>query len=104
MALTAADVLIETIHDWGVEVVFGLPGDGINGIMEALRKRRDRVRFIQARNEEAAALMSWGCAKFPGRVGVCLGPLGPGRHPPVERSLRRGARRPACPRDHGHDV
>jgi pyruvate dehydrogenase (quinone) len=55
MALTAADVLIETIHDWGVEVVFGLPGDGINGIMEALRKRRDRARFIRVRHEEAAA-------------------------------------------------
>jgi pyruvate dehydrogenase (quinone) len=55
MALTAADVLIETIRDWGVQVVFGLPGDGINGIMEALRKRRDEVRFIQVRHEEAAA-------------------------------------------------
>jgi hypothetical protein len=47
MALTAADVLIETIQDWGVDVVFGLPGDGINGIMEALRKRRDQIRFIR---------------------------------------------------------
>jgi pyruvate dehydrogenase (quinone) len=46
MAMTAADVLIETLKDWGVDVVFGLPGDGINGIMEALRKRRDDVRFI----------------------------------------------------------
>jgi len=55
MALTAANVLIETIQDWGVEVLFGLPGDGINGIMEALRKRRDEVRFIQVRHEEAAA-------------------------------------------------
>ena len=47
MALTAADVLIETVQDRGVEVIFGLPGDGINGIMEALRKRRDQVRFIR---------------------------------------------------------
>src|SRR5262249_11001765 len=78
MALTAADVLIETIHDWGVEVVFGLPGDGINGIMEALRKRRDRVRFIQVRHEEAAALMACGYAKFTGRLGVCLATSGPG--------------------------
>ena len=45
MATTAADVLIERLQDWGVEVVFGLPGDGINGIMEALRTRRDRIRF-----------------------------------------------------------
>ena len=78
MALTAADVLIETIQDWGVEVVFGLPGDGINGIMEALRKRRDQVRFIQVRHEEAAALMACGYAKFTGRLGVCLATSGPG--------------------------
>jgi pyruvate dehydrogenase (quinone)/pyruvate oxidase len=78
MALTAADVLIEAIQDWGVEVVFGLPGDGINGIMEALRKRRDRVRFIQVRHEEAAALMACGYAKFTGKLGVCLATSGPG--------------------------
>src|SRR5215475_13990849 len=78
MAPTAADVLIETIQDWGVEVVFGLPGDGINGIMEALRKRRDQIRFIQVRHEEAAALMACGYAKFTGRLGVCLATSGPG--------------------------
>jgi len=78
MALTAADVLIEAIQDWGVEVVFGLPGDGINGIMEALRKRRDQIRFIQVRHEEAAALMACGYAKFTGKLGVCLATSGPG--------------------------
>jgi thiamine pyrophosphate-dependent acetolactate synthase large subunit-like protein len=45
--MTAADVLIEPLLDWGVEVVFGLPGDGINGVMEALRMRQDKIRFIQ---------------------------------------------------------
>jgi len=78
MAMTAADVLIETLKDWGVDVVFGLPGDGINGIMEALRKRRDEVRFIQVRHEEAAALMACGYAKFTGKLGVCLATSGPG--------------------------
>ena len=78
MALTAADVLIETIQDWGVEVVFGLPGDGINGLMEALRKRRGELRFIQVRHEEAAALMACGYAKFTGKLGVCLATSGPG--------------------------
>src|SRR6184192_3032233 len=78
MANTAADVLIDTIHDWGVEVVFGLPGDGINGIMEALRKRQDTVRFVQVRHEEAAAFMACGYAKFTGRLGVCLATSGPG--------------------------
>src|SRR5687767_13385489 len=78
MAQTAADVLIDTIHDWGVEVVFGLPGDGINGIMEALRKRKDRIRFIQVCHEEAAALMACAYAKYTGRLGVCLATSGPG--------------------------
>jgi pyruvate dehydrogenase (quinone) len=78
MAETAADVLIDTIIDWGVEVVFGLPGDGINGIMEALRTRQDRIRFVQVRHEETAAFMACGYAKFTGRLGVCLATSGPG--------------------------
>ena len=78
MAKTAADILIETLCDWGVEVVFGLPGDGINGIMEALRVRQDKVRFIQVRHEESAALMACAYAKFTGRLGVCLATSGPG--------------------------
>lgn len=78
MATTAADVLIDTIADWGVEVVFGLPGDGINGIMEALRTRRDRIRFVQVRHEESAAFMACGYAKFTGKLGVCLATSGPG--------------------------
>ena len=78
MATTAADVLIETLLGWGVDVVFGLPGDGINGIMEALRTRQDRIRFVQVRHEEAAAFMACGYAKFTGRLGVCLATSGPG--------------------------
>src|SRR3546814_5126093 len=83
MAETAADILIDTIHDWGVEVVFGLPGDGINGIMEALRKRQDDVRFVQVRHEEAAAFMACGYAKWTGKLGACLATSGPGRVPPL---------------------
>jgi pyruvate dehydrogenase (quinone)/pyruvate oxidase len=75
---TAADTLIETLEEWGVEVVFGLPGDGINGIMEALRRRQDRVRFIHVRHEEAAAFMACAYAKYTGRLGVCLATSGPG--------------------------
>src|SRR5467141_2648024 len=78
MKTTGADILIDTIHDWGVEVIFGLPGDGINGIMEALRKRQDRIRFIQVRHEEAAAFMACGYAKYTGKLGVCLATSGPG--------------------------
>ena len=62
----------------GVEVVFGLPGDGINGVMEALRKRREEIRFVHVRHEEAAAFMACGYAKFTGRLGVCLATSGPG--------------------------
>src|SRR5712675_2434229 len=51
MARTAADVLVDRLIDWGVHVVFGLPGDGINGIMEALRTRQDRISFVQVRHE-----------------------------------------------------
>src|SRR6201993_2767687 len=78
MKTTASDVLIDAIHDWGVDVVFGLPGDGINGIMEALRKRSDKIRFVQARHEEAAAFMACAYAKFTGKLGVCLATSGPG--------------------------
>jgi pyruvate dehydrogenase (quinone) len=78
MTRTASDVLIETIHAWGVDVVFGLPGDGINGIMEALRKRQDQVRFVQVRHEESAAFMACGYAKHTGRLGCCLATSGPG--------------------------
>src|ERR1043165_2656360 len=78
MANTAGDVLIETIAEWGVEVIFGLPGDGINGIMEALRARQDRVRFVQVRHEESAAFMACAYARFTGKLGVCLATSGPG--------------------------
>ena len=78
MAMTAADVMVEILSEWGVEVIFGLPGDGINGIMEALRTRQDKIRFIQVRHEEAAAFMACAYAKYTGKLGVCLATSGPG--------------------------
>src|SRR6058998_1901426 len=75
---TAAEVLVDRLMDWGVSVVFGLPGDGINGIMEALRTRREHIRFVQVRHEEAAAFMACGYAKYTGKLGVCLATSGPG--------------------------
>src|SRR5437870_4126885 len=78
MKTTASDILIDAIHDWGVDVVFGLPGDGINGIMEALRTRQDKIRFIHVRHEESAAFMACAYAKFTGKLGVCLATSGPG--------------------------
>src|SRR5947209_16274943 len=78
MKATASDVLVETLLAWGVDTVFGIPGDGINGIIEALRKRQNRIRFIQVRHEEAAAFAACGYAKFTGRLGVCVATSGPG--------------------------
>jgi pyruvate dehydrogenase (quinone)/pyruvate oxidase len=75
---TAGDVLVETLIDWGVDMVFGIPGDGINGIIESLRTRQDRVRFIQVRHEEAAAFAACGYAKWTGKLGVCIATSGPG--------------------------
>ena len=75
---TGADILLDTLLDWGVDTIFGMPGDGINGIMEALRQREERIRFIQVRHEEAAAMMACAYAKYTGRLGVCLATSGPG--------------------------
>jgi pyruvate dehydrogenase (quinone)/pyruvate oxidase len=78
MGKTAADTMVESLIDWGVDTIFGYPGDGINGVMEALRVHQDRIRFIQVRHEEAAAFAACGYAKFTGRLGVCLATSGPG--------------------------
>ncbi|WP_372423515.1 thiamine pyrophosphate-dependent enzyme [Salinarimonas chemoclinalis] len=75
---TAADVLVDTLIEWGVDTIFGLPGDGINGIVESLRKRADEIRFVQVRHEEGAAFMACAYAKFTGKLGVCLATSGPG--------------------------
>jgi len=78
MANTVADILIKRLIDWGVDTVFGLPGDGVNGIFEALRTNQEKIRFIQVRHEEAAAFAACGYAKYTGRLGVCLATSGPG--------------------------
>jgi len=78
MSKTASDLLLERLIDWGVDTVFGLPGDGINGFMEALRTHRDRVRFVHTRHEESAALAACSYAKFTGRIGVCMSTAAPG--------------------------
>jgi pyruvate dehydrogenase (quinone) len=78
MAKTVADLLVERLSAWGVKVIFGLPGDGINGIFEALRRHQDKVQFIQVRHEEAAAFAACGYAKATGGLGVCLATSGPG--------------------------
>src|SRR5689334_2114032 len=78
MERIAAQVLIDRLADWGVDTVFGIPGDGINGIMEGLRRNAERVRFVLVHHEEAAAFMASAYAKATGRIGVCLATSGPG--------------------------
>src|SRR5581483_569473 len=78
MAETASDVLLSVLEDWGVDTIFGLPGDGVNGFIEAIRKKQDRIRFIHVRHEECAAFAACSYAKHTGRLGVCVATSGPG--------------------------
>lgn len=78
MAKTTGDVIVETLIGWGVDTIFGIPGDGVDGVIESLRKQQDKIKFIQNRHEEAAAFAACGYAKFTGRLGVCLATSGPG--------------------------
>jgi pyruvate dehydrogenase (quinone) len=76
--MTVSDHLIERLLAWKVKRIFGYPGDGINGIMEALGKVGNKIQFVQVRHEEMAAFMACAHAKFTGEVGVCLATSGPG--------------------------
>ncbi|WP_243689121.1 thiamine pyrophosphate-binding protein [Geotalea toluenoxydans] len=78
MAITTSDYLVQRLMDWGVRRVYGYPGDGINGVMGALNRAQEKIRFYQARHEEEAAFMACGHAKFTGEVGVCIATSGPG--------------------------
>ena len=78
MTTTVADQLLARLREWGVEQVFGYPGDGINGILGAFSRADDQPRFIQSRHEEMSAFEAVGYAKFSGRVGVCMATSGPG--------------------------
>ncbi|HEY1758860.1 MAG TPA: thiamine pyrophosphate-dependent enzyme [Bryobacteraceae bacterium] len=78
MAKTTADLLVERLIEWDIDTIFGFPGDGVNGIFEALRANQEKIRFIQVRHEEAAAFAACGYAKYTGRLGVCLATSGPG--------------------------
>ena len=77
-AKTVSDLIIERLLDWGVDTIFGFPGDGVDAFFEALRVNQDKLRFIQVRHEEAAAFAAVGYAKYTGRLGVCCATSGPG--------------------------
>ena len=78
MSDTVGDVLLARLRDWGVQQVFGYPGDGINGLLAAWQRAENRPQFVQARHEEMAAFEAVGFAKFSGQVGVCVATSGPG--------------------------
>jgi pyruvate dehydrogenase (quinone) len=78
MANTVSDFFWQRLHEWGVRRIFGYPGDGINGLMGALDRNRDKFEYVQARHEEMAAFMASAHAKFTGEVGVCIATSGPG--------------------------
>jgi pyruvate dehydrogenase (quinone) len=78
MAKSVSELIIGRLADWGVDTVFGFPGDGVNGLFEGLRNAQKKIRFIQVRHEEAAAFAACGYAKYTGRLGVCLATSGPG--------------------------
>ncbi len=76
--MRTADILVDSLLDWKVDVIFGLPGDGINGFIEALRLRKNRIKFVLVRHEESAAFMACAYAKYTGKLGVCVATSGPG--------------------------
>ncbi|GIM48142.1 pyruvate oxidase [Collibacillus ludicampi] len=75
---TAGEVLIDLLIEWGVDHIYGMPGDSINSIIEPLRKAQDKIKFIQVRHEEAGALAAASYAKLTGKIGVCMAIAGPG--------------------------
>ena len=76
--MRTADIVAEALLDWKVDVIFGLPGDGINGFIEALRRRQDKIKFVLVRHEESAAFMACAYAKYTGKLGACVATSGPG--------------------------
>ena len=78
MATKAADQLVSVLMDWQVKHVFGLPGDSIDTTVDALRRQQDKIKFVQVRHEEVAALAAASTAKLTGGLGVCLSIGGPG--------------------------
>src|SRR3954452_15026155 len=78
MSETVASHLLGRLHEWGVEKIYGYPGDGINGILGAFHEPEGKPEFIQCRHEEIAAFAACAHAKLTGEVGVCLATSGPG--------------------------
>jgi pyruvate dehydrogenase (quinone) len=76
MSLTVAELLVGTLEQIGVRHIFGLIGDSLNPIADAVR--RTQIEWVGVRHEEGAALAAAGQAKLTGRLGACCGTTGPG--------------------------
>ena len=100
MAKQVSDLIVERLIEWGVDTIFGFPGDGVDGFFESLRTHQEQLHFIQVRHEEAAAFAACGYAKYTGRLGVCCATSGPGGIHLLERPLRCKVRRPTRACDH----
>jgi len=75
---TVSDQIVARLTDWGVRRIYGYPGDGINGVIGAIRRAGNQPEFIQVAHEELAGFMACAHAKYTGEVGVCLATSGPG--------------------------
>ena len=73
-----SDIVVDVLINWGAKVVFGIPGDGINSIVESLRLRKENIQFILTRHEASAAFMACAYSKYTGNLGVCIATTGPG--------------------------
>ena len=78
MSINVSDFLIQRLNEWGIDRIYGFPGDGINGIIGAIGRAGDKVNYVQVRHEEMSAFMACAHSKFTGEVGVCLATSGPG--------------------------
>jgi pyruvate dehydrogenase (quinone) len=76
--MNTSDFLVQRLYSWGIRKIYGYPGDGINGVMGALNRNREKIEFIQTRHEELAAFIACAHAKFTGDIGVCMATSGPG--------------------------
>src|SRR4051794_26885073 len=78
MSQDVAHFILDRLAEWGVQRIYGYPGDGINGLLGAFHDVGDRVEFVQVRHEEIASFAATAHAKFTPEVGVCMATSGPG--------------------------
>src|SRR5690348_7439034 len=78
MSQNTAAFMLNRLHEWGVDRIYGYPGDGINGLLGAFHEVGDKVEFVQMRHEEIASFAACAHAKLTGEVGVCMATSGPG--------------------------